>query len=308
MTPGHAATPSGEPAATESRGIPVLAQLIAESSPAATAEPAAASDKAEQPSEEAGKQKDTKSEATGAGDSKPAGKAPVDDKRPYAEAAVKHYNRGVELYQSGFLNQAISEYRSAIDADPRMEESYSNLGLIYVAQRNYAKAIDAFNKALALKPGRPTTLNGLGAVLYARGKVAEAMKTWKEAIANDPNFASAYYNMGNAYETSKDDQAALDSYGKAIKINSRMADAFYRAGSLLNKDNHPAQAQLLLKRSLDLAPDADFSRDAKKQLDTLNGELSGGTDEPEVQMNVLPPMSEGQPAGKDDAGSLKPEK
>ncbi len=229
--------------------------------------------------------------------------AQADEKRPYTEAAIKHYNRGVELYQSGFLNQSISEYKSAIDADPRMEESYSNLGLIYVAQRNYSKAVEAFNKALTLKPGRPTTLNGLGAVLYARGKVPEAMEKWKQAVTNDPQFASAYYNMGNAYESEKDDHSALNAYAKALRTNPAMADAFYRAGLLMVKEKHPAQASLLLSKSVELAPDADFVRDAKKQLSALESQLSGGSDEPEVEMNVVPPPADGQTTTKDESST-----
>ncbi len=231
--------------------------------------------------------------APGDPEMKNSAQAQGEDKRPYAEAAVKHYNRGVELHQSGFLNQAIAEYRGAIEADSRMEEAYSNLGLIYAAQRNYSKAVDAFNKALVLKPGRPTTLNGLGTVLYARGKVQEAMEKWKQAIATDPNFASAYYNMGNALENEKDYPAALNAYVNALRINPGMADAFYRSGTLLNRDKHTAQANVLLSKAIELAPDADFVRDAKKQLSALEGQFSGGSDEPEVKMNVLPPPSNG---------------
>lgn len=236
---------------------------------------------------------------------KKATAAPLDgpaEKRPYAEAAVKHYNRGVELHQSGFLNQAIAEYKGAIEADSRMEEAYSNLGLIYAAQRNYSKAIDAFSKALSLKPGRPTTLNGLGTVLYARGKVKEAMEKWQQAIASDPGFASAYYNMGNAFENEKDNQSALDAYVKALKINPQMADAFYRVGTLLNKDKHIAQASLLLTKAVDLAPESDFARDAKKQLQALDGQLASSADEPEVEMNVMPPPSIGSASANGSDG------
>src|SRR5271155_5736421 len=54
-------------------------------------------------------------------------------KSSYSEAAIKHYNRGVELHGQGFLNQAIQEYRQALESDSRMEESWSNLGGIYAA-------------------------------------------------------------------------------------------------------------------------------------------------------------------------------
>ena len=232
-----------------------------------------------------------------------AGKAPDGDpKKPYADEAVKHYNRGVELHQSGFLNQAITEYKAALEADSRMEESYSNLGLIYAAQRNYPKAIDAFKKALSLKPGRPTTLNGLGTVLYAKGKVSDAMEKWRQAVVSDPQFASAYYNMGNALENERDVKGGVEAYVKAIRINPGMADAYYRVGTIFNRDRHPAQAFVLLTRAVALAPDADFARDAKRQISTLESQFTREDgEEPEVKMNIMAPPSSGT-AGEPQAG------
>ena len=87
-------------------------------------------------------------------------------KGEHPDEAVKHYNRGVDLHQSGFLNQAISEYKAAIEADDQFEEAWSNLGGVYASQKSFNKAIEAFEKALEIKPDRPTTLNGLGTVLY----------------------------------------------------------------------------------------------------------------------------------------------
>jgi tetratricopeptide (TPR) repeat protein len=219
-----------------------------------------------------------------------------DDKKPYTELAVKQYNRGVELHQSGFLNQAIASYKAAIDADKRMEEAWSNLGLIYAAQRNYTKAIEAFNKALTLKPARPYTLNGLGTVLYAKGKFTEAMQKWKQAVEIDPNFASAYYNMGNAMETEKDFSGAMDAYVKAIRINPGMADAYFRIGSILFRDRHYPQATVLLAKAAQLSPDAEFAREAKKQIAAMEVQFAKETDDaPQVEMNVMAPPSAGSP-------------
>ena len=187
-----------------------------------------------------------------------------DEKTPYNEQAVKHYNRGVELHQSGFLNQAIAEYKAAIEADGRMEEAQSNLGVIYAAQRNYPRAKDAFLTALSLKPNRPTTLNGLGTVLYAQGHIDEAKEKWEKAISIDPTFASAYYNLGNAYESEKNLPKAVNCYSKAISASSNMADAYYRIGAIYNKQHHNAQASALLRKAVELAPDSDFVREANR--------------------------------------------
>ncbi len=211
------------------------------------------------------------------------------DTRPYAEEAFKHYNRGVELHQAGFLNQAIAEYKSAIEADARMEEAWSNLGGIYAAQKSYPKALEAFEKALQLKPDRPTTLNGYGTVLYARGKTVEAKEKWKQAVQIEPGFASAYYNMGNALEGEKDIMTALAYYYLGIQANPNMADAYYRMGNLMQKGNHIAAAKVLLQKSIDLSPDAEFSREAKKQITAIDTELNADkSDKSDVPVNIPP--------------------
>lgn len=215
-------------------------------------------------------------------------------KKQYAEEAVKHYNRGVEFHQNGSLNQAIQEYKAAIAADGRLAEAYSNLGAVYLAQKSYDKAAEAFNKALALKPDKPTTLNGLGNALYARGKAAEAKDKWAKAVEIDPSFGSAYYNMGNALESEKDDKGALSEYMKAIEANPKvtMPDAYYRIGGILHKTKHLAQSHVFLKKSLELAPNSDFVRDAQKMLKEQETEFAREAATKEVEMTVVPPTKE----------------
>ncbi|MBX9877450.1 MAG: tetratricopeptide repeat protein [Candidatus Obscuribacterales bacterium] len=217
-------------------------------------------------------------------------------KKRYNAMAIKHYNRGVELHQTGFLNQAVEEYKAAIESDPTLLEAYTNLGLIYSFQRSYAKAIEAFNKALELKSKDTTALNGLATVLYARGRVDEAMAKWKEAIDINPRFASAYCNMGTALENEKDYSKALGCFVKALRINPKMADAYYSIGNIYYKDKHPAQAYLFLSKAIVLSPEAEFVREAKHQISTIDGQL--GKDEPaispDLRMNLIPPQEQQQ--------------
>jgi tetratricopeptide (TPR) repeat protein len=221
----------------------------------------------------------------------------ADGKRNYSEDAIRHYNRGHDLHQQGFFNQAITEYKAALAADDRMEESYTNLGLIYAAQRNYNRAIDAFRKSLAINPNRPNALNGLATVLYARNQIDEAMEKWKEAVAIDPHFASAFYNMGNALENEKSYAEAIDAYVHALNINPSMADAYYRVGTLYARQKHLAQASILLSKALQIEPTAEFARDARKTLASLDNELSPGEkesskDSSDVKMNVIAPQDD----------------
>ncbi len=220
-----------------------------------------------------------------------------DPSRPFNPAAVRDYNQGVELQQQGFLNQAIQKYKSAIDADDRLEQAFCNLGLIYIAQRNFAKASDAFKKAIVLKPSNPFSLNGMGSVLYSKGKVTEAMEKWQKAIEVDQNFYSAYFNMANAWKNEKDLQKALENYVMTIKTNPNMADAYYEVGLIFAKQKHSAQAMCMLNKAMQLQPDGEFVAEAKKQVSALDGLM--GKDDPadgEVKMNIVAPA----PAPKEE--------
>jgi len=252
--------------------------------------PAFAQDAAKEP--EAGAAAKTEAPKTeGAPAAKPAGHV-------HPQAAREHYNRGVELHRGGYLNKAILEYKEAIQADEHMEPAYSNLGLVYTAQKSWSKALEAFDKALAMKPDRTTSLNGLGTVLYAMKRNDEAMEKWRKAIEIDPNFASAYYNMGNAYETQEKHREALQAYVRAADINPKMADAYYRLGSLMNKTKHSPQAHVLLNKAVKLAPDAEFAKDAKRQIDGLEKQFEKDGFQLSATTNSEPdpkPASEGKP-------------
>lgn len=233
--------------------------------------------------------------------------APQEDaqekKGAYSVEAIKHYNRGVELQQTGYLTLAVKEYQAAIDADNRIEEAYTNLGLIYLAQKSFSKAQEAFTKALELKPNTLNSLNGLGSILYARGKTEEAMEKWKKTLEIDPNFASAHFNIGVAQELGKDNTAAIQSFFQAYEAGERqgkdtnavsvMAESYYHIGSIYNKMNHHAQAQLLLKHAIQMLPDAEFVRDAKKQLAALENtfakESAMGESNSDLKINVMSP-------------------
>lgn len=230
--------------------------------------------------------------------------------KPYAEDAIKHYNKGVELHHSGFFNQSIDEYKKAIDADPRIAEAYSNLGAVYLTQRSYSKAEDAFNKALSLKPNRPTTLNGLGNALYARGKTEQAKEKWKEAIAVDAGFSSAYYNLGNAYESEKNHREALAEYMKAIEANGKMADAYFRVAMILHRLKRPAQAEVFFNQAVQLAPEADFAKEARKLLTEIHTEFSKEKESAsgELEMNLVPPRAPGSEAATTHSADTDREK
>jgi Tfp pilus assembly protein PilF len=108
------------------------------------------------------------------------------------EEAKEHFNKGVDLQNAGFLNQALAEYKTARSLDDKMEEALGNSGIIYAEQKSYKHATEMFEAALRIKPNSPTVLNALGSVLYSRDKEEEAKEKWKQAIEADQLLTSIW--------------------------------------------------------------------------------------------------------------------
>ncbi len=198
---------------------------------------------------------------------------PKADRKGFKKEAIIKYNQGLELYQQGNFNKAIEAYKKAIEIDDRMDRAYCNLGLTYIAQKNYTKAREAINKALSIKPDRAASLNGLASILYYQGKKEEAIEKWQETVKVDKNYASAYLNMGNAMESLGQTEEAHKAYATALTLKPDLPEAFYSLGILMIKEKKEVQALYLLGRAVELSPESEFARDARKQIASLKGQF-----------------------------------
>jgi tetratricopeptide (TPR) repeat protein len=157
--------------------------------------------------------------------------------QPYSARAVTHFNKGVDLANSGEFKRAISEYKQAIASDARMEEAYSNLGVALSEEDDYEAAIQSYTQALTIRPGRVRTLNALGSALYAVGRTQEAKEAWAKTIGIDPNCTSALYNLGRAFENENDYSGALVAYSRVLRVDADVADVRERLADIGKRCN-----------------------------------------------------------------------
>lgn len=203
-------------------------------------------------------------------------------RKGFNKEAIAHYNRGRALYEQGFFNKAIESYKAAVAIEERMDQAYSNLGLIYIKQNNYAKAQEAFKKALSLKPDSAYSLNGMASVLFFQKKYEEAIAKWEQAVKADPKFAAAYMNLGNALENVGRKDEALSSYVKSINLEPELADSYYKAGLLFLEKERLPQASALLQKAVSLNPESEWARDGRKKIELIGSRLSKEDGGPEM--------------------------
>jgi len=106
------------------------------------------------------------------------------------QAAI-HNDLGFVLERQGLTEEAVEQYRKALELDPEFASAHYNLAAYLSRSGEYAEAERHFRAALDVNPSA-AAYTGLGAVLYHQEKVDDAVASLKAAIEADPDYPRAY--------------------------------------------------------------------------------------------------------------------
>jgi superkiller protein 3 len=130
-------------------------------------------------------------------------------------------------------SEAQSEYRRAIELDPKLAAAYLNLGLLLL-DRDAAAAIAPLHKTVELLPAesRPRLL--LGLALERSGKLAEAAEVYQGAESLNPRdfetqfaFGRTLLRLDRPAEAEKRFRAALDLKSDSAPARLGLANALF---------------------------------------------------------------------------------
>ena len=93
-------------------------------------------------------------------------------------------NRGYSRYLAGDLPGAEADFRAALEADPRFERAWRNLGLAHVRQQRFEEALTAFERV----EDRAAALNDVGYLAMLEGHYDVAEHYLNEALIASPMY------------------------------------------------------------------------------------------------------------------------
>jgi tetratricopeptide (TPR) repeat protein len=169
-------------------------------------------------------------------------------------SAVPLYSLGLALAAQGRLDEAIENYRKAIQLNPDYRDALNDLGNALAAQGRFDEAIKNYYKVIQLNPDFSTALNNLGHALTAQGRLDEAIENFRKAIQLNPNYADALDNLGVALADKSRFDEAIENYRKAIQVNSNRSETFFHLGMTLDQSGRTREAVAQYREALRLNP------------------------------------------------------
>ncbi|WP_445370153.1 CHAT domain-containing protein [Methylomonas sp. HW2-6] len=197
------------------------------------------------------------------------------------ELAILHNMLGTTYRKLGAIDKAGAHLEQALSLRRKLADglgearTLGNLGLTYLAQGRYAKALEIYDQAQQRFSGLPeasvrdkgTILSNISAVYAEMGRYDTALAQQRQALAIfeaaedidvQADIASAYHNLGYIYAEQKDHQAATKAFEHAIAIRKQLNDRFGVAetqnnlGLTLSEQQQHTPALAVLSSALDV--------------------------------------------------------
>lgn len=186
---------------------------------------------------------------------------------PVAEQ-YRYFDKGVALTDKGQFDQAILEYRKALDVDPDYPQAHNNIALILKRQGKPDAAIWHLAQALRVDPDYADAHNNWGLALADMRNFDEAAGHYQEALRLNPKCAEAHYNWAYVLSAKGRFDAAITHYQEALRIKPDFAQAQNNWGVVLERGlGRPREAAEHFRIAVRLMPGYTEARDNLRRVE-----------------------------------------
>jgi tetratricopeptide (TPR) repeat protein len=164
--------------------------------------------------------------------------------------------------ETGFLAEAIEEFKKAVALEPNFPRAHYYLGLTYLLKDGAARLPDAereFKIELNSHPDEYFANYYLGIVSLIDRKWDLAIPLLQKAVRIQPANSDPYFQLGQAYQGAEKYLEAIEAFKKSIALNPELshndyqvATAHYRLGQSLLKGGQREEADKELQLAAEL--------------------------------------------------------
>lgn len=152
-------------------------------------------------------------------------------------------------------NEAVTQYRAALDRDPQLAIAYLGLGRVALDQGQTDIALTHFNNGLAIDPQNVRLLLGQGDALLQQNDLSGAQAAYSKVRDIDSNNAAAHAGIGRTLWKSGQTDAALTELAQAAQLDPSDAETLLNVGDINASLERREAALDAYTRAIEARPD-----------------------------------------------------
>jgi tetratricopeptide (TPR) repeat protein len=122
----------------------------------------------------------------------------ISEKVGTIQHAVSNNKLGMIFLEKNLFDEAIKEFKRALQIDPDFAEGYNNLGCAYIKKSKPMEARDVLIQGIEKKDDYADLHNNLGRAFLLLDEFRSAFKEFNKALQINPDYESALFNLSVA--------------------------------------------------------------------------------------------------------------
>ena len=164
-------------------------------------------------------------------------------------------NLGYELLGQNRVDEAIVQFKKAIQIWPDYPEAHNNLGIALVRKDRVDEGIVEIQKGETLDPDLVDAHNNLGLALLKIGRMDEAVAQFQQALTLNPGLAESHFNLANALMQKGQNNEAISEFEKALTLQPDYPQTDINLGSILLQAGRLDEAIVHFQKAVVVRPD-----------------------------------------------------
>ncbi len=198
--------------------------------------------------------------------------------KKHPESYRVHQLAGETLEAAGKTDQALKEYRKALEINPKLSRIHYRIGSLMASESSGPEgdqeALAQFDQELAGNPGDSASEYQVAEIHRKRRRLDDAAKHYLRAVELNPDFAEARVGLAQVYAGQHHLEQAVTELEKAIQAQPDSSTAHYTLMTLYRDlgRSQDAKREMAIFQKLEAAKENDF-RSRLRSL--LTGEPEG---------------------------------
>jgi tetratricopeptide (TPR) repeat protein len=177
-----------------------------------------------------------------------------------AKQKLKHLKSGEQYFKQSKYQEAVVEFRNAVQIDPRSADAHYQLARAYISLRNSQGAHRELLETLALDPKNSAAQLQLAALLVTARQYDQAEAAANKVIALEPTNSKAHTILGAKHAMTGEQSSAISEFQKAIELDPKQVEYYDSLGTLYLSAGKPSAAEALHKSAIEANPKSPQAR------------------------------------------------
>ncbi len=177
------------------------------------------------------------------------------EKLPIKEESLHFVNIGNQYLEEGEIQDAIAQYKAALQIDSKNHLAYYQLGQVSERQKKWKQGLEYYQKALRLSGTHLDSYLAVAKIHIHYFEFENALKYIEKAKSIEPRSAKIHAALGYYYHQRGEISKAISEYQRAAELDREDFENYYELGSLYLAQKEYQKAEKKFLQAIRYKPD-----------------------------------------------------